>query len=361
MIWYLLNIFIISLAWFWPIDSQDSNFIKKIRTKRTCIVGTINWIVLSGCRDLSIGTDTLTYKISFFDQISKISWETIKENFVTYYTTDLGNKDPGYLVVEKLFSYISTNYHLYLIFIAVLFFIPMGVLIYKYSQHALISYILFSTLFYSFFAITGHRQTIATAIAVWGGSELIRKKKLLFFIIVVLLASTIHLSAICFLLFYFVSKIKITKMTMIGYWILIICAYIFRNQFLHLLQFFIGYENYQYYEGASGGMFMFLLLGVAVFITIFSNFIINVEDYDYSQSVSINALFMACIFCPLLLINPSCMRVVQYFSVFLLFLLPDLGNAFKPGESKRLFYIIISFIMIILLIFNHPSYTFFFL
>lgn len=359
MTWYLLNLLIISLAWFWPINSQDFNIIKRIRTKRTCIVGTINWIILSGCRDLSVGADTLTYKIYFFDQISETSWETIKENFITYYTTGLGNKDPGYLVVEKLFSYVSINYQFFLIFIAVLFFVPMGVLIYKYSQHALISYILFSTLFYSFFAITGHRQTIATVIAVWIGSELIRRKKLLFFIIVVLLASTIHMSAICFLPFYFISKIRITKLTMIVYWILIICAYIFRNRFMQLLQLLIGYENYQYYEGATGGTFMLLLLGIAIFITIFGNFTIDIEDYR--QRISINALFVACIFCPLLLINPSCMRVVQYFSIFLLFLLPDLGQAFKPGESKSFFYTIISFLMITLLIINHPVYTFFFL
>lgn len=358
MIWYLLNLLIISLAWFWPIPSKDFDVKKRIRDKRTCVVGTINWIILSGCRGLYVGSDTLVYKIYFFDLIPETSWETIRENFITRYTTDSGSKDPGYYVIEKLFSYISTNYQLFLIFIAVVFFVPMGLLIYKYSQHALISYILFSTLFYSFFAITGHRQTIATAMAVWFGSELIRRKKLFLFIIVVLLASTIHLSAICLLPFYFISKIRITKLTMIVYWILIICAFIFRNRWMQLLQSIIGYESYQYYEGATVGSFMFLLLVVAAFLTIFRNLIIDRDDYN--QRISVNALFVACIFCPLLLINPSCMRVVQYFSIFLLFILPDFGRAFKPGVSKKMFYVITCFIMVTLLISNHPTYTFFF-
>lgn len=60
----------------------------------------------------------------------------------------------------KFFQIFSTDYQLFLVFIAIVFFVPMGILIYKYSEAPYLSYVLFSSLFYSFFAITGHRQTI---------------------------------------------------------------------------------------------------------------------------------------------------------------------------------------------------------
>ena len=76
--------------------------------------------------------------------------------------------------------------------------------------------------------------------------------------------------------------------------------------------------------------------------------------------MSINALMMACGFSPLLLINPSCMRVVQYYSVYLMFLLPELRYVFRKN-SQALFLRIIGLIMIALLIKQMPSYRFFFM
>lgn len=371
MFWYLLNILTIVLAWLWPINNinGEKNIEKKqyiyhlIRKKRVCLVATINWIILSGLRSLSIGADTLAYKVHRFDKTINIPWDSIFYNFYLKYAKNVPIKDPGYPLIEKVFQIFSTNYQMFLIFIAIIFFIPLSILIYKYSMSPCFSYIIFSTLFYSFFAITGQRQTIATAIVVFGGIELIIRRKLISFLLLVALTSTIHGSAICFLPFYWVSMVKINKISLSIYWILIIFSYIFKYQFLSFLQKIVGYENYGFYETARGGTFLLLLLLLSIFITFFYKIILkkcrlmNIEIKLMSE-ISINALFIASIFSSFLLINQSFMRVIQYYSIFIIFLLPQCRYIFS--KKYRLFFeMVCCTLLIILLIKNQPSYIFF--
>lgn len=77
MIWYLLNILMITFTWLWPVDviTTEKNILKKnyktyiIRKKRVCVIATLNWITLSGLRGLEIGADTLAYKEYFNETI----------------------------------------------------------------------------------------------------------------------------------------------------------------------------------------------------------------------------------------------------------------------------------------------------
>ena len=363
MFWYLLNIIIIVLVWLWPVNINccDENtycLYNKIRTKRTCIIGTINWIILSGFRSWEIGPDTLAYKLYRFDRTLDRSWAEIFADFVLKYKLGEEIKDPGYPVLEKIFQLFSSDYQLWLVAIAVMFFVPLGIVIYKYSTNAAVSYILFSTLFYSFFAMTGPRQTIATAIVVLIGIKYIKERKLIPFLLLELVASTIHMSALCFLPFYWLSKIKINTKSLTIYWIGIIVAYLGRNQFLTLLQRLIGYEEYVQAEGARAGTFLYLLILLAIIVTVFYQ---RFDVENQITRIAINALMIACVFSPLLLINQSCMRVIQSFSLFLLILLPDVFDLFEPRRSRNISIFIASALMIILLISNNPVYNFVFL
>lgn len=359
MVWYLINIFIFVIAWYWPTQQEleaDSN---RIRSKRTCIAGAIGWIVLSGLRGLNVGADTEAYALSF-EQSVNTRLDTLWQNVINkyFYNMDIEGKDLGYYLLERVFRNFTSSYTLWLLFIAIIFTIPMAIFIYRYSGNACISWIIYSTLFYSFFAITGHRQTIATAIVVWGGIECIRKRKLVPFLLLTFVAYMIHASAICILPFYWLSQIKITKIKLLGYMFCIILAYIFRYRFLMFLQSIVGYESYQQYEAASAGIFMFLLIAIAIFVFIFWE---NIKDSDNEiLDMSVNALMIACCFSSLLLINPSFMRVVQYYSIFLIFLLPEVQHAFSDN-SKMLFLRIIGGLMILLLIRQMPSYNFVFM
>lgn len=361
MIWYLLNILMITFTWLWPVDviTTEKNILKKnyktyiIRKKRVCVIATLNWIILSGLRGLEIGADTLAYK-EYFNETIFFSWGECFSKIYLKYIQGIHFKDPGYPIVMKFFQIFSTDYQLFLVFIAIVFFVPMGILIYKYSEDPYLSYVLFSSLFYSFFAITGHRQTIATSIVVFAGIELIKKRKLLSFLLVIFLASMIHNSVICFLPFYWISKIKINKFTLTLYWTVVVTSFLLKNELLVLLQKIVGYEEYDVLETAGGGNFIFLLYILLIFTTIFYKQFLN----NKMNEISINALFISGIFSSLVFLNQSFMRVVQYYSIFIMFLLPQCGNVFIKRDQKY-FKIICSILMILLLIKNQPEYVFF--
>lgn len=364
MFWYLLNILLIILAWIMSITNNLSHGlseeqIERRRAKCTCFVGAVNWILLSGLRGYSVGADTDAYRISFLN-IKNTSWQILWDRFVEKYfsAADVEYKDVGFSILEKAVSELFSSYTVWLLFIAVVFTVPMAIFIYKYSKNACVSWIVYSTLFYSFFAITGHRQTIATAIVLWGGLELIKRRKLIPFLLLMAVGYTIHASVICLIPFYWLSQIKITQVKLLGYLIAIAGSFIFRNQLMSLLQSIVGYEGYQQYEGAAAGTFMFLLIAMVIYVFVFWNSIALSDNPVLNMSV--NALMLAAFFSSLLLINPSCMRVVQYYSIFMLFIIPDMALPFDK-KSKNIFLLVISCIMILLFILQRPQYSFFFM
>ena len=351
MLVYLANIFFII---FWKYVLLNGKYSENSK-KQYCTIIAFQWIVISGLRDWSVGADTFAYSNSF-ERVKGSSWAKLSKDLWGYIFRGVDIKDPGYGIVQKTFQIFSGNYQIFLIFIAVLFTGLMARFIYKYSTDPCLSFLLYSTLFYSFFAITGLRQTIATAIVVFVGYELIKRRKLVLFIALVLLMSLIHKSAVAILPLYWLYKLKNNSVTVWIWWIPIGLSFIFRNNLLKILQLIVGYESYEQYEGAGATTFTLLLLAVAFVCSLFYK---NIPKSNTETiNVSLNALYMSCFFSSLLLINQSTMRVVQYYSIFLLVLLPEIIHIFADERSKNIFRFVISSILILLLINNAPSYSF---
>ena len=367
---YIINISLIVFEGLWLLYQVPT----EINKKRFCILASVQWILISGLRGLSVGPDTVSY-FNNFERIKTYSWSYVFDFTRTQIIMDSDAKAPGYTFLEKVFQIFSKDYQVFLLFVAVLFFSWMGYSIYKNSKNPAISYILFSCLFYSFFAITGTRQTIASAFVVFLGIELIKKRKLIAFIICILIMSTVHMSALCFLPFYWMARIPINKKSLSVYWILVLGAYVFRYRFMSLLQFLVGYDQYVQTEGARIGTFVYLLILIAIIVTAFyKNIVLEVdiecqEDQYMVEAVrendltikqmSINALFMACIFSSLLLINQNTMRVVQYYSLFLIYLLPEIPNIFARKRDVWIFNTIVVMVLALLLVRGNPQYVFF--
>ena len=73
---------------------------------------------------------------------------------------------------------------------------------------------------------------------------------------------------------------------------------------------------------------------------------------------SYNALLLALLFVPATFVNPSLMRVVQYFSVYLMVLIPYIIQAFEPKE-RRMLNILAAFLLIFLMARNAPVHYFY--
>lgn len=319
-------------------------------------MASINWMFLSGLRHISIGADTHVYKLYFFDQTIHLSWNKILLEFVDKYLKGGSGKNPGYTIFEKVVQIFTTNYQVYLIIIASVFTIPLGKWIYKNSREPLISFILYSTLFYSFFSITGLRQTIATSLVVLVGYDFIKNRKLWSFLAIVAVAFTIHKSIIAFIPFYFLANKRITKGYLIGSLITFSLIFAFRVQFMSLITYILDYEEYNVqFEGAGTWTFTAMLLMIfGVTIWKYKEMIINNK-----QSLHfINALIIALMLIPLTYIDPSAMRSVQYYSIFLMLLVPELINTFNKNERIIVYYVALV-TLIMLFIRNNPHYLFF--
>ena len=325
------------------------------RKKIYCIFSGFLWILISGLRSLSIGADTESYYISY-NSIKTVHISELINEVYRKYILHQDIKDPGYNLFVKLTQFITKDYQVFLIIIAIIFMVPFIIWIIRESKNPITSFVLYSSLFYAFFSITGIRQTIATAMVVLIGDKLIKDKKLIAFIIIGLLASTIHQSALIFIPFYFLSRIPITKKSICGWTFAIALAFIFRNQLKAVFIDLSGYTEYaEAYEGAGTATFTLMLL--ALFILSISSY---KRDHDlYTNNRFYIALYLALFFVPLTWINPSAMRIVQYFSIYLVLLIPEMIESTFTDNSKRIVTIIAVGLLVILLIRSHPSYSFF--
>lgn len=350
MLIYLINL-ILLIAWAALLLRDDG-----IRNGKLLfvIIATVQWIVLSGFRHLSVGADTMQYKW-MYDQSKAMSWEQIGNNFMKGLFESGDDRDPGYFVLQKATQLITDNYQWYLLIVAILFLVPFGIWIYRNSTEPLLSFIIFSTLFYAFFAITGIRQTIATAIAVMIGYGFVKARRFWPFLLIVLLAATIHKSALVFIPFYFLANKQLTSRYLLFMGALIPFLFVFRGQLFELFRIISGYDQYDYYAGAGTLNFSLLLLLITIVAVWRKDEMIANNPYAVHY---INALLLALCFLPLTFINPSMMRVVQYFSVFIMLLIPEILRSFDRRERLLVYYVAIT-ALLFLFVRNEPIYLFF--
>jgi len=303
-------------------------------------------ILQSGLRNVAVGTDTYGY-FGMYEDVKLTSWNEIYNQFVIHYALGIG-KDPGYSVFEKIAQLFLPQYQLFLFLIAILFFIALGNFILKNTtqlRDAVLSYVLYSVLFYSFFSITGHRQTIATA-AVFYSFELMKKNKFIYSTVLILVASTIHQSCLIFLPFYFISKLKSPKnllvLVLILFPILFVISSKISSIFIGLSQNYEEYGHMEEYKPITFTLLMLLIVSVAL---IRYNKVVRIFPAAIMQY---SAMILMTFFLSLVFEIHIFMRIVQYFSIFILALVPLTFQSFDIYTRKlqNLFYGVVVLLLI---------------
>ena len=321
----LLVIFLILAIGAFYSQGTNAHINSNKNRKKYIIVISIILILQSGLRHVAVGADTYAYLLAF-ERVKELSWGEVLDGFFNVYKLGIG-KDPGYTLLEKVAQIFISEYQVFLVLIAILFFSALGHFIYKNTTRqidAIIAFVIYSVLFYGFFSITGHRQTIATAGALYG-FELIKKKKLIPFTLLIICAATIHKSVLIFSPFYFIAPIKNTKFLNRSILVLLPFLFISRNSIMTFFATSGGYDNYEIYEGTGTFTFtvMFLLIAVSALMRM------KVILKDKPEALYFyNAFALALLFIPLTWVNPNAMRIVQYFSIFMMLLVPDIINSF---------------------------------
>lgn len=347
---YLINILLISL---YAILFLSKNDVKG--KKIFCSLASLNWIILSGLRHISVGADTYNYKFIFERSIYQ-SWNNILRNFLSDLFFNTSELEPGYTIFEKTIQVFTTNYQVFLIIVAAIFTISLAIWIYKYSSQPYLSFLLYSTLFYSFFAITGIRQTIASSLVIFIGYKYIKERKFWYFFAISIIAFTIHKSSIVFFPFYFIANKSITKKYIITMFSIFSVVWLFGKKLYIPFSLFLGYEGVLDNKHV-GGTLVYTIMISLVFLTSILLRRQVIHNNKFSRHY-INAIFIATIFTILTWQNQAFMRIQQYYSPFLMLLIPDIVSSFKKND-RFLIYCFITSILILLFIRNNPQYIFF--
>lgn len=349
---YLINIVLIL---FWRLYFTHKRL--PDARKYYCAIVAIQWILISGLRHWSVGADTKQY-YNLFESVKDTSWEMLLRGLLERLFGPMKEYDIGYYILTKLFQIFSGSYQLFLLAIAVFFISLMAVWIYRYSSSPCTSFILFSTLFYSFYALTGHRQTIATALVCFVGYGLILQRKFWKFVAVVFMAFLIHKSSLLFLPLYFLCQIPITLGYRIFCTIVIMVVGILGRSLYVPIALWMGFDEVliNYAEGGAELYAVLLILLCTIIWILYPRIAHHRQDARVLFHInSLTVLTGLMVFH-----NQSFMRIQQYFSLYLMITIPEVINTVKR-EYRLLVYLLFGGVMIVYLIHNNPQYQFFFM
>lgn len=322
---------------------RNSDMVRKKYIKIVCFA----LILQSGLRNVAVGDDTYGYYVGF-EEVKQMSWKNIYDAFFNFLKFDEG-KDPGYLVFQKIFQIFSDDYQVFLFFIAVLFFSAFGYFLYKNTtrlRDVVMAFVIYSIMFYTFYSFTGIRQTIVTAFVLFSYFLLRKKRHFIWFFIIIISISFIHKSVLIFLPFALFTLIKRTKLllwtSLLSFPVLFVFSGRITTFFTNLSESYSEYEHYDEYKPTT---LVVLLLLIALLAVLRHDKIIasNKNARFYFVAFSFAVFFLSFVY-----EIHGYLRLVQYFSFFMVLLIPEILNSFE-SISKKVKNDITIFAMVLLL------------
>ena len=348
-------------AWYYSLLPAATPIRENRNRKNYIIFICIILILQSALRHVAVGADTYAYYLKF-EEIKLTSWQEIWENFRSVYVLGEG-KDAGYPLIQKVFQFFSGEYRIFLFFVAVIFFSSLGYFIYtqtKYISDVFVAIAIYEVLFYSFFSITGLRQTLATAFTFWG-LHFIRQRKLWQYTLLMICAEFIHKSELLFYPFYFIARLNRPRQLLAASFAIFPVMFVFGRSVAGIMALLSAQDNYMGYAlsdaNPTGAVdFSIFLLGCGILGWIALR---NAKQRDSDMPIIYNAISIAIIFTPLTWIDSSLMRIVQYFSIFILVFLPYvINNLFRDYQTRIVAIVVLMVLFVSVIIMRNVDYAF---
>ncbi|NMA49686.1 MAG: EpsG family protein [Tissierellia bacterium] len=295
----------------------------KNRRKNFLIISTLLLSILSGIR-YNVGTDYNNYVVSFVNQFNYSFWD------FSYIS-----RDYGFYFIYKLIGIFTKEYSIALTIISLLTVSLISSTIYSYSKMPLFSILLYITLNFYTFSFNGVRQALAVAICVYSFRFIVdgdfRK-----FICCLIIASTIHFSAIVFIIAW-ISRDYILKgfKSYIG-GMSFITAILFANNIIELLLNNF-YKNYSYDSFGMSGMPIGLVILIPICIGLFIFFLktkLYANDRNNIALVNIGIVTMLFFIYSTKISNFT--RIAEYFYIFSIITIPNAVSIFKKRGDRAI-------------------------
>lgn len=272
--------------------------------------------------------DTLNYK-GYFEETFDMGWDEFWHSFYMRYFLGVDDFDVGFVALNKFISLFTHEFWVYSMVADLLFFIPFGIILYRYTTS--IRQIMFAFVFYvalvQVFFFGGARQMFSLGFDLMALLSIIDRKRLravIFFV----LGISIHFSSILFavplmMIWYGVNP-RMLKFLHAICFALFPVVLMFPNEMIVFMGNTVGMEKYaDYGKGAiQGGATTFIILIET--LSLFCLLVIKRKDLVVNLNSRIFYVMapLLTFFAPLIISNGSMIRISLYYHIFLVLLVP---------------------------------------
>ena len=329
---------------------------RRFCTSAYLLVCCVELILLAGFRGYTVGADTAIYlnAVDYYTALPKSELWQAKLVFPFDF-------EWGYFLLTKIGAFLNLGKTGFLFIVALITYIPIFISI---KNHSSIPYL--SILTYFAFGIFSYslgifRQMIALSILLCGW-KFVRERKLFKYLILVAVAMLFHTTAFLGIVLYILYGIKWKRIIWFVVPTEIVLLILGRPLALLMTQIFpqyAGYVNGQY-DIQGGSYVMLILMNVILFVCVYLE-----KKGKYCDDMTICALILA-IFLQAIGYSMAILgRVVPYFSIYLIFAVPDI--AYGISFKWRKFVVVGVVCILLLLVFREfngnyyvtPYYMFF--
>lgn len=284
--------------------------------------------LLLALKNETVGSDISGYKEQYM--LCKIMpWDNY--SYVYY--------EHGYLFITKLFAKLGFSFQLFTVVIYAFVCMSLYLFIKRYSVNTTMSMLIFVCYQFFVFYISGLRQTIALSVCMLAYLIFDRSNgnKILNTIIsvsLVLLASTVHKSALCFLMVYVLSINRIKGILHFFVYVPIVGGLVlFRGQVLEFINELFSYENTSGGIRISGNL---IFLIATTLLCIFAAFQLNAnkkelyaDKYDFKNIVFTADILIFVVTFNIVFSGSTLIRSLMYFTLFLIPGIPLMLSCFE--------------------------------
>lgn len=304
------------------------------KKKLIILLSCLELIVLAGLRSVKIGADTQVY-INALDYYRDLDLKSILfAELVWPFDFEI-----GYFLFTKICAFLQMNNTIFLFVIAFFIYIPLFKFIYERSKMPILSiYIYFGLGIFSY-SLGIFRQMIACSILLLS-IQYIESRKLFKFLIIVFSASLFHMTAIIMLPMYWLVNFNL-KHYIKWMFALEFILLVFSRPILEFVFSIIpAYSNYigSFYDVSGGTYIMLLFFTVLAILTV---------KMDLKQNqVSIYCLYIALMLQALAYSMNLFGRIIPYFSIHLIILIPEIINFYVKQKRKIVILFVCAFFLL---------------
>jgi transmembrane protein EpsG len=338
IIWLFFSVIALLLAY---LGTPNNQLVKEYKLFQILLVIWLAWFVSFGGGAM---TDHLSYKLLYIELENSNLFsiiELIKGHFGNVTVRRISSYELGYVFLNILFNKLGFNYIGFLFIIAFITNYLLVKFIYRYDFPVFSVLILIGATHFSQQANLV-RQMMAASIFLYA-TIYIENKNFRKYALSLLIASTIHMSAIALIIFYFIIDKKIPLIVLVITWIISIYINYNREPISFISSIDLGYYGKMKLtgRGIEEARISYFKNGLLLLLLLFQN---NKEAFNKKYNIVFNFFFIGVLLNNLAVLGFAVYRFSIYFVIFEIIIITKLPGYIATSslsntmKSKSLLY-----------------------